>query len=282
MIQNIAQDTNASVRAVCRVLELPRSSFYHGQKPTPTKLEDERIKSHIQAHFQRHQARYGYRRIHAELAEENITCAPTRVRRLMKESDLTALQPRSYVPRTSDGRADKPAENLLRDRPLPTSINQVWTSDITYIRTAEGFAYLTIILDLYSRKIVGWSLSKTLHRSGVIEALSQALQTRRPPSGLILHSDRGSQYGSQDLRKLLADHNLRQSMSAKANPYENAWTESWMGTLKREHVNRQRFENHAQAKQQLFAYIEGYYNTHRKHSALGYLSPHRFEQIKLN
>ena len=195
----------------------------------------------------------------------------------MTERGLKALQPKTYVPRTSDGRADKPSPNLLLDQPLPGKINQVWAGDITFIPTATGWLYLAVVIDLCSRKIVGWSLADHLRTQLVSDALKQALGSRDTAPDLIFHSDRGSQYGSGAYRQLLAKAGMRQSMSARANPYHNAWTESFMGTLKTEMLQDGSFIDGSDARTEIFEYIEAYYNTHRKHSSLGYLTPAQFE-----
>ena len=276
MIAQIAQQTGGSVRAVCAALELPRSSFYHAAEPTPTQSADAEFGPLIEAVFKRHRRRYGYRRIGEELSDRGVVCAPARIRRLMAERGLHALQPKNYVPRTSDGRADKPSPNLLTGRPLPETVNSAWAGDITFIPTRAGWLYLAVVIDLCSRRVVGWSLGEHLRSDLVVAALRQALGTRRVEN-TVFHSDRGSQYGSICFRQALAGAGMRQSMSARANPYDNAWTESFIGTLKGEMLQGGCFENAADARLEIFDYIEGYYNTHRKHSALDYLTPAQFE-----
>ena len=283
MIADIHQATGSGIRQICASLQVPRSSFYHAAAPTPTQSADRRIGALIEAVFKRHRRRYGYRRIGEELADLGEVCAPARLRRIMRQRGLRALQPKSFAPKTSDGRADKPAPNLLRDQPLPTKPDQVWAGDITFIPTAAGWLYLAVVIDLCSCKIVGWSLADPLRADLVSAARQQALGSRRTRPGLIFHSDRGSQYGSGAFRELLRQAGLRQSMSARANPYHNAWTESFIGTLKTEMLQDGTFITHADANVEIFAYIEAYYNTHRKHSALRYQTPVAFEaQINSN
>lgn len=195
----------------------------------------------------------------------------------MAERALKAIQPKTFSPKTSDGRADKPSPNLLLDHPLPQKSNQVWTGDITFIPTSAGWAYLAVVIDLYSRKIVGWALADHLRADLVIAVLKQALDSRRIKRDVIFHSDRGSQYGSAPYRKLLHQAGMRQSMSARANPYQNPWTESFMGTLKSEMLQGGCFLDHDDAQTEIFAYIKSYYNTCRKHSALAYQTPAQFE-----
>ena len=276
MIQSVARQTAASIRKVCEVLGEARSSFYHAAAPTSSQLADRHLGDLIEGVFRRHRQRYGYRRIGEDLADRGVVCAPARIRRIMAERGLHALQPKNFLPKTSDGRADKPSPNLLAGRPLPEAPNRAGAGDITFIPTSTGWLYLAVVIDLGSRRIVGWSLADHMRSELVVDALRQALVVR-PANEAIFHSDRGSQYGSAAFRKVLATAGLRQSMSARANPYDNAWTESFIGTLKHEMLQNGCFENASDARTELFEYIEGYYNTHRKHSALGYQTPNQFE-----
>ncbi len=276
MITLIAQKTGGSIRRVCTVLGEARSSFYHASTPTATQVADASLGDLVETVFRRHRRRYGYRRVGEELSDRGVTCAPARVRRLMAQRALRALQPKNFLPKTSDGRADKPSANLLCGQPLPTAPNQAWAGDITFIPTSTGWLYLAVVIDLCSRRIVGWSLDDHMRSDLVLDALHQALQTR-PAHDAIFHSDRGSQYGSTPFRKALAKAGLRQSMSARANPYDNAWTESFIGTLKHEMLQGGCFDNASDARLEIFEYIDGYYNTHRKHSSLGYQTPNQFE-----
>ena len=231
MIQQIAQQTGGSIRTVCVALGVARSSFYHGAVPTAMQRADAQIGNQIEAIFRRHRRRYGYRRIGAELSDRDVACAPTRIRRIMAQRGLRAIQPKNFVPKTSDGRADKPSPNLLSGRPLPEAPNNAWAGDITFIPTSTGWLYLAVVIDLCSRRIVGWTLADHLRSDLVVAALRQALGSR-PVDRTIFHSDRGSQYGSAPFRAALAAAGMRQSMSACANPYDNAWTESFIATLK--------------------------------------------------
>jgi putative transposase len=277
MIDSIHSHTGGSIRLICLVLDLPRSSYHHCAKPTQTALEDVELGDLIEVIFREHRACYGYRRIHDELSDKKIICAPARVRRLMKERGLRALQPKNFIPKTSDGRADSPSPNRLLGEALPEEPNRVWAGDITFIPTSKGWLYLAVVIDLCSRKIVGWSIADHMRSDLVCQALRQALGSRSRIGSLIFHSDRGSQYGSQDFRRILQGAGIEQSMSARANPYHNAWTESFIGTLKNEMLRGGCFENSTDAQTELFAYIDAYYNIRRKHSSLGYLSPAQFE-----
>ena len=277
MIARIHLDTGHGVRSICKVLELPRSSYYHAVTPTATELSDQDIGERIERIFRHHRRRYGYRRICRDLAEDGILCGPARVRRLMAERGLKAIQPKTYVPRTSDGKADKPSPNHLLEAGLPATPDTVWAGDITFIPTTSGWLYLAVVIDLCSRRIVGWALADHLRADLVTEAFRQGHQSRRPQPGFIFHSDRGSQYGSRLFRAQLAQAGALQSMSARANPYHNAWTESFIGTLKAEMLQGGCFLDGNDARTELFAYIESYYNTHRRHSSLDYKTPDQFE-----
>ena len=277
MIQSIHASTAHSVRLICETLGLPRSSYHHAARPCARQLSDAELSPRIEAVFRQHQRRYGYRRIYHLLRQEGVILSPDRVRRLMREAGLIALQPKTYVPQTSDGRADKPSDNLLQGRPLPIKPNEVWAGDITYIPSEQGWLYLAVIIDLCSRRIVGWSLRDHLRRDLVVEALDSALAARRGTQGIIFHSDRGSQYGSSAFRQRLRAAGMEQSMSARANPYHNAWTESFIGTLKAEMLRDGCFTSQQDAAHELFAFIDGYYNTRRLHSSLNYKSPSLFE-----
>ena len=277
MIEQIHQQTGHGIRPICQVLAVPRSSYYHASNPTPCQTADIVLGDLIEAIFKRHRRRYGYRRIHSDLSDQGIVCAATRVRRIMEERGLRAIQPKTYVSKTSDGRADKPSPNLLLENPLPKQSDKVWAGDTTYIPTADGWRYLAVIIDLCSRRIVGWALADHMRAELVTDALKQALGSRTVAPGLIFHSDRGSQYGSRSHRQMLEDANILQSMSARANPYHNAWTESFMGTLKNEMLQGGTFASEADARIEIFDFIESYYNHHRKHSSLSYQTPAQFE-----
>ena len=280
MIDHIHQETGHGIRPICKVLGVPRSSYYHASEPTPCQKADLQLGEVIEEIFKRHRRRYGYRRIHSDLSDKGIICAASRVRRIMEELGLRAIQPKTYVPKTSDGRADKPSPNLLLGKPLPEQPDKVWAGDITFIPTTTGWRYLAVIIDLYSRRIVGWAFADHMRTELVSDALRQALGSRRVAPGLIFHSDRGSQYGSRSHREMLETAHILQSMSARANPYHNAWTESFMGTLKNEMLQGGSFASDADARIEIFDFIESYYNHHRKHSALGYQTPAQFEAKK--
>lgn len=178
MICQIRSQTRASVRQICQALGLPRSSFYHAAKVTASQIKDRQLITLIEEIFKRHRRRYGYRRIAQELRDHGVTCAHARLRRLMCQRGLRAIQPKNYLPRTSDGRAERPSANLLAQQPLPTQPNQAWAGDITFIPTATHWLYLAVIIDLASRRVIGWSLDTHMRSDLVVSAMQQALQGR--------------------------------------------------------------------------------------------------------
>lgn len=280
MIDEIHKETSCSIRRICAVLNFPRSSYYQAQIETLRQKEDALMADHIERVFRLHKRRYGYRRIVQELADDGIACSDERARRLMKRRGLLAIQPKSYVPRTSDGRADAPSPNLVADEEHPTRPNQVLAGDITHIPTSKGWLYLAVVIDLCTRKIVGWKLADHMRAHLVTEALANACHRQSLKPGAVFHSDRGSQYGSGTFRSFLRSKKIRQSMSARANPYDNAWTESVIGTIKAELLQGGRFTGFQDAYTELFDYIESYYNHRRKHSSLDYKAPAEFENLK--
>jgi transposase InsO family protein len=215
---------------------------------------------------------YGYRRITAELHRRNFEVNHKRVLRMMQQDNLLCIRRRAFV-RTTDSRHNRPVyPNLTRDMD-PTAINQLWVADITYIRLREEFVYLSVLLDAYSRRVIGWALGRTLETELAVSALRMALVCRRPAPGLVHHSDRGVQYASQDYTALLNDHEITISMSRKGNPYDNAACESFMKTLKYEEVYRNEYRNFDEALASIGQFLLVVYNQHRLHSALGYRSP---------
>jgi putative transposase len=222
---------------------------------------------------------YGSPRIHAELREDNILCSRKRVIRLMREHDIQAKQKRKFKAATTDSNHSLPiAENKLQKNFIASKPNEVWTGDITYIPTQEGWLYLAVVLDLFSRQIVGWAMGARMTKELVMDALLMAYWKRKPKAGLMHHSDRGSQYASYGFQGLLSQLGMECSMSGKGCCYDNAVTESFFHTLKVELVYGNPFESREQAKGAIFEYIECFYNPIRKHSTLGYCAPIQFEQ----
>lgn len=220
---------------------------------------------------------YGSPRIHSELQEQGVVCSEGRVARLMSVAGLKACSPRRFTVTTDSSHAFPVAENILAREFTCLTPNAKWTADITYIWTSEGWLYLAVVLDLFSRRVVGWSMGETLERSLVLSALSMAQSNRSASRGLICHSDRGSQYASHDYQKALSEAGVVCSMSRKGNCWDNAPTESFFASLKKELVHRRHFSTRGEARTALFRWIEVWYNRKRKHSSLGYLSPDAFE-----
>jgi transposase InsO family protein len=223
--------------------------------------------------------RYGYRRVQKALAREDVQVNTKRIRRVMREYGLCAEVKRTFKVATTDSRHRYGVyPNLMKHAEI-TGLNQAWVGDITYIRIRTCFVYLAVILDVYSRKVVGWAISRSLHRALCLEALATALEQRRPPQGCIHHSDRGVQYACDDYVSLLEENGLRVSMSRKGNPYDNAFAESFMKTLKYEEVLLWNYETYEEVIERLPYFIEEVYNKKRLHSSIGYLPPEEFEQM---
>jgi Transposase and inactivated derivatives len=227
--------------------------------------------------FREHKRRYGARRIAFELTERGQTCSRRRVARLMEEMELVAIQPKSFQPRTTDSRHSLGySPNLLLEAPPPDDVDQVWVGDITYVPLAGGdFLYLALLMDRYSRRIVGWDLEDHLREALVLAALRAAITLRRPPPGLVHHTDRGGQYAGSEYRNMLTRARMSQSMSRADNCYDNAFMESCFGSLKTE-LEMRAYANERIARKEIPDYIR-YYNTRRRHSALEYRTPEEFE-----
>jgi putative transposase len=268
------------VRRKCGLAELPRSSFYasHNRPESRRERRNRYLLTFIQEVYTQSRRTYGSRRIHAELRGRGICCSLNRIARLMKLHDVVAVQHRKYRPTTDSGHDFPVAPNLLGRKFRIAKPGRVWVADITYIPTDEGWLYLATELDLYSHRIVGWSLGSRLVRQLVLDALGMAVGRRRPEPGLLHHSDRGVQYAGGDFQQLLKRHGMVPSMSRKGDPYDNAVAESFFRTLKVELIYRRRFRTRAEARAAIVEYIELFYNSRRRHSSLGYLSPNDFEK----
>lgn len=265
---------------MCRVLEISRSGFYAwlGRQESGRAREDRRLTALIRGIFDESRKTYGAPRVHRTLRKRGVRCGMKRVARLMKAAGLRSKTKRKFRVKTTDSKHGHPiAPDLLGRDFTADGPNQAWASDITYIPTDEGWLYLASTMDLFSRKIVGWSMSSTLHASVAINALQMAVDQRRPTPGLIHHSDRGVQYAAGDFRDLLDEHGIDASMSRKGNCYDNAAKESFFHTLKTELVHHELYRTRAEARASVFDYIETFYNRQRLHSTLGYLSPVEFE-----
>ena len=267
---------------LCALVNVSSSGYYAWCHRTPSvrALANEKLIEKIKTAHQQSRRNYGSPRIAIELRAQGESCGRHRVARLMRNEGIRAKTNRQFkgITTTRRDQSHPVTENLLQQNFVAERPNVVWTSDITYLWTAEGWLYLAVILDVCSRQIVGYALSHRLTTDIVLTALRRALAWRTPEPGMMLHSDRGSQYTSADFQQLLAVSGIRSSMSASGNCYDNAITESFFHTLKTEHVYFEHFENQRSAEQSLFDYIEIFYNRQRRHSAIKYLSPVQFEQ----
>ncbi len=268
---------------MCQTLEVSRSGYYRYIKRQLGQrwLENMRILEEIRKIYQRHKGRYGSPRINSELRSKGLKYNKKRIARLMKINSIKAKTKKKYKITTDSNHGLSVAENLLMQNFEVSEVNKIWVSDITYIGTMEGWLYLAVIMDLCSRRIVGWSMSENINQDLILSALQKALITRKPDNGLIFHSDRGRQYASEKVKQLLHKHRAVQSMSRKGNPYDNAVIESFFHTLKTELVNFENYKTRAEARQSIFEYIEIYYNKQRRHSTLDYYSPVEFESRKI-
>ena len=272
------QKKAGSVARVCEVLAVSRSGYYAAQRRGDREAKVCPVSVRLQAAFARSGRCYGSRRLQAALRGEGIKLGRYRVRGLMRAHGLRATWKRKFI-HTTDSRHNLPtAANVLDRQFQPAGPNQAWVSDITYLRTRSGWLYLAAVMDLFSRKIVGWAMAPTMPAELVCSALQMAITQRCPPPGLIVHSDRGSQYASEAHRSLLERHGLRASMSRKGNCWDNAVMERFFLNLKMERVWQRDYANHAEATRDVTEYIVGFYNNVRLHSKLGYLSPTAYER----
>jgi transposase InsO family protein len=273
------------VHVQCDVLDVSRARYYAWKKnPRSHRAEeDDKLKPLIQQVFDLHHGRYGSPRITYDVKALGGRCTEKRVARLMREMGLTAHPPRTWRPQTTDSNHDFPiADNLLNQDFTAEKPNQKWVGDITYLPTNDSqhkWVYLATVIDLFSRKVVGWACSTTINAELVCHALSRALKSRRPSAGLIFHSDRGSQYASLAFRDVLQSVGIQQSMSRTGNCYDNAVAESFFHTIKNEWLGSNRFANLSEIEIGLLNYIDGYYNRRRRHSSCRYLSPIDYEQL---
>jgi putative transposase len=261
-------------------MQVSRSAYYQYvevKEPNPVKQQ---LEDQVEEVFKEHRRRYGVRRVCRELKERGIKVGKEKCRRVMQKNGLKAIQPRSFVPRTTQSRHPyQICPNLLIDRPAPVKPCEVWVGDITYIPLAEGrWAYLAVWMDLYSRKITGWHLDHHMREELVIISFEKAMGRTTIPQGMIIHSDRGGQYAGKVFRKGLEKRKVDQSMSRADNPYDNAFMESYFSRFKAELLQDGIFENLEDARTEIFEYIEMYYNSQRKHSALDYKSPLDYEK----
>ncbi|GHO58222.1 transposase [Ktedonobacter robiniae] len=267
---------------MCRVLSVSVGGFYAWRKrpPSAREQEDGTITEQIVNIYHQHQGRYGSPRIHAQLRDEGISLGRKRVVRLMKQAQLAAHHTTHRVVTTRTDPRATPADNVLDRAFQAQRPDEKWVADGTYIATGSGWMYLAVVLDLFSRRIVGWAMKGRQDEVLVEQAVAMAVKHRKPAAGLLHHSDLGCQYTSQAYQAFLKDHDILVSMSRKGNCWDNAVMERFFGTLKRECTSRTHFATYEEARTALFEYIEVYYNRVRKHSTLGYLSPVQFEIMK--
>jgi putative transposase len=268
------------VKTMCRVLVVAESGYYAWRKHEPSRrhVANERLTQQIRQAYQQGRQVYGSPRLHAELRAQGIICGKHRVARLMRQAGLRAIQKRHRTCTTDSRHSDPIAPNLLRRDFTAPAPNRKWLTDITAVWTAEGWLYLAVVLDVYSRLVVGWAMASHREESLVEEALRMAIGWRRPVEELLHHSDRGSQYSSMAYQAVLAQFHIQVSMSRKGDCYDNAMLESFFSSLKTECVNRQPYQSRSEAKQSIFEWIEVFYNRQRRHSSLAYLSPVAYEQ----
>lgn len=264
---------------MCKILEVSRIGYYHWlkRKNSFRYLEDRRLLEIIRYHYNRSRGTYGLPRIYAAIRKEGLKVNKKRVARIMRANNIRAKKKKRFKVTTRQNSRAKASENMLKGNFSSEKENRIWTSDITYLWTKEVWLYLAVVMDVYSRKIVGWSLGSSLSKQLVMKALMMAILHRKPEAGIIFHSDRGSQYTSNSVRNLLKSYQMTQSMSSSGNCYDNAITESFFHTLKIELIFWNRYQSREEAKKSIFEYIEIFYNRERLHSALNYLSPVEFE-----
>jgi putative transposase len=274
-----AKKADIPIETGCCVLNVSVSGYYawKNRKSSLRHRQDIVLLAHIRAQFSMSRETYGSPRMHAELKDEGLTAGRHRVARIMRDNQLKARQKTRFKKTTDSNHGGPVAVNVLDQDFTADRPNQKWGVDISYVWTAEGWLYLAIVLDLFSRRIVGWAMSDRMKKGLAIEALQRAITLRRPPPGLIHHSDRGSQYCAADYRKLIVAHGFAASMSGRGNCYDNAMVETVFKTIKSELIWRTAFTTRSFATKAIGEYIEGFYNPRRRHSSLGYVSPAAFE-----
>ncbi len=278
-----AEKADLSVSLLCRMLEVSRSGYYAWRERPPSRRsqEDAALTESIREIHLRSRETYGYPRVHAELRALGVRCGRRRVARLMREAGLRGCLRGRRKRTTRRDRGAVPAPDLVRRKFAAAAPDRLWLADITYVATAEGFLHLAFVLDVHSRRIVGWSMAEHLRTELVVDALEMAVWRRKPGAGLIHHTDRGSQYTALSFGKRLEEVGIVPSMGRTGSALDNAMAESFVSTLKAELVHRHRFPTREAARVAIFEYIEGFYNWVRRHSSLGYKSPADHEAIRM-
>jgi putative transposase len=268
------------IALLCRVLEVSPSGYHawRSRPEAPRGAANRALRGRLREIHQAHRRCYGRRRLHAQLQAEGVSCSPNRVARLMQQEGISGRIRRAFRVTTDAKHGFPVAPNRLGRDFAASAPDQVWVSDITYLPTEEGWLYLATVMDLYSRRIVGWAMQASLERSLTVGALEMAITQRQPGPGLLHHSDRGSQYACGDYQQALCQHGMVCSMSRKGDPWDNACAESFFRALKCELVHRAKYETREQARREVFEYIEVFYNRKRLHSSLGYQAPVDFER----
>jgi len=274
--------TEHSITALCQALEVSASGYYDWEQrkvsPAPRALEEQKLRADITRIHKESRQTYGAPRVQMQLRAQGQRYGRNRIGRLMRQEGIFGRQKKRYRVVTTDSNHDQPiAPNRLAQTPKATGPDQIWVADITYVSTAQGWVYVAAILDLYSRRIVGWAVSQQINTALVMLALNMALCHRQPPAGLLFHSDRGVQYASGEYRQALEQAKLVASMSRKGNCYDNASMEAFWSTFKLELIYRRQFKDAIDVGHALFDYVEIFYNRQRLHSALGYQTPADFE-----
>lgn len=278
-----AEKARYPVTKLCQIFDVSESGYHAWRKRPPSKraTEDERLTAHIRAEFQRSRETYGSPRLTDELRENDVRVGRHRVARLMRKAGIRATKPPRWK-KTPNSRHDLPrAPNLVERRfdELATEPNKLWVSDLTYVWTWQGWVYLCVFLDVFSRKVVGWVVDETMEAHIVTRAMKMAIARRSPEPGLISHSDQGSQYANKEYRDLLAENAFQRSMSRKGDCWDNAVAESFFATIKRDLINRRSWASRAQVEAAASEWIEVFYNGQRRHSALGSVSPINYERL---
>ena len=276
-----AHRSSLRVMKMCQAFKVSKSGYYDWRdRPESKRSRNNRILlSHIRVAFKKSRRNYGSPRVTDELNDTGIPCGMNRVEKLMRDNNIKAKRSKKFKATTNSKHNYPVADNLLNRQFEVDCPNSVWVSDITYIWTTEGWLYLAGVIDLHSRMVIGWSMSKRMTEQLTLDALTHAIQRRKPTDRLLHHSDRGSQYASKNYQKLLKDNHITVSMSRKGNCWDNAVMESFFATLKTELIYHEKFITRKDAKLKIFEYIELFYNRNRRHSSLGYKSPAQFEMM---